>query len=234
MIEIWPAIDLIDSTSVRLTEGDYTSKEAMTRTAEEAVSFYSQFECVTRIHVIDLIAAKQQTPIETDYIEQLVGLTDLPFEVGGGIRSLETVETYFNKGVQYIIVGTKGIQDVEWLKAAAEHYPGRIYISVDAFVDEIKVNGWLENTGIYLFDFVAKINQLPLGGIIYTDISKDGKLQGPNFELTAQLVNSTPLPVIASGGIRNQADLTQLEQAGVQAAIVGKAANTESFWEGLT
>ncbi|AYU54799.1 1-(5-phosphoribosyl)-5-((5-phosphoribosylamino)methylideneamino)imidazole-4-carboxamide isomerase [Staphylococcus debuckii] len=234
MIEIWPAIDLINSTSVRLTEGDYTSKEAMTRTAEEAVAFYSQFKCVTRIHVIDLIAAKQQTPIETDYIEQLVGLTHLPFEVGGGIRSLETIETYFSKGAQYIIVGTKGIQNTKWLKAVAEQYPGRIYISVDAFVDEIKINGWLENTGINLFDFVEKINHLPLGGIIYTDISKDGKLQGPNFELTAQLVNSTPLPVIASGGIRNQADLTQLEQAGVQAAIVGKAANTESFWEGLT
>ena len=133
------------------------------------------------------------------------------------------------KGRNILLWGTKGIQNTKWLKAVAEQYPGRIYISVDAFVDEIKVNGWLENTGINLFDFVHNINHLPLGGIIYTDISKDGKLQGPNFELTAQLVASTPLPVIASGGIRNKADLTQLEQAGVQAAIVGKAANTEAF-----
>ena len=85
MIEVWPAIDLIDSQSVRLTEGDYETKEAMARTAEEAVQFYSSYKCVKRIHVIDLIAAKTKQPVEADYIEQLVGLTDLPIEVGGGI-----------------------------------------------------------------------------------------------------------------------------------------------------
>ncbi|CAL27543.1 1-(5-phosphoribosyl)-5-((5-phosphoribosylamino)methylideneamino)imidazole-4-carboxamide isomerase [Staphylococcus carnosus] len=234
MIEVWPAIDLIDSTSVRLTEGDYETKEAMSRTAEEAIEFYSRYNCVTRIHVIDLIAAKQQTPLETNYIEQLVGLTQLPFEVGGGIRTLETIETYFDKGIQNVIIGTKGIQDPEWLKTVAEKYPGRIYISVDAYIDEIKVNGWLEDTGLNLFDYVQQIDSAPLGGIIYTDISKDGKLEGPNFELTAKLAASTKLPVIASGGIRSKEDLERLEKAGVAVAIVGKAANTQSFWEGLS
>lgn len=234
MIEVWPAIDLIDSTSVRLTEGDYETKEAMSRTAEEAIEFYSQYDCVTRIHVIDLIAAKQQTSLETDYIEQLVGLTQLPFEVGGGIRTLETIKTYFEKGIQNVIIGTKGIQDPKWLKTVAEKYPGRIYISVDAYIDEIKVNGWLEDTGLNLFDYVQQIDSAPLGGIIYTDISKDGKLEGPNFELTAKLAASTKLPVIASGGIRSKEDLEKLEKAGVAAAIVGKAANTQNFWEGLS
>ncbi|WP_105993726.1 1-(5-phosphoribosyl)-5-((5-phosphoribosylamino)methylideneamino)imidazole-4-carboxamide isomerase [Staphylococcus simulans] len=233
MIEVWPAIDLIDSTSVRLTEGDYDTKEAMARTAEEAIAFYSKYTCVKRIHVIDLIAAKTKQPVEADYIEQLVGLTELPIEVGGGIRSIETIEDYFNKGVAYTIVGTKGIQDKEWLKAAAQQFPGRIYLSVDAFVDEIKVNGWLENTGLNLFDFVKEIEDAPLGGLIYTDISKDGKLEGPNFELTKRLAQSTSLPVVASGGIRSAEDLKRLEADGVHAAIVGKAANTASFWEGL-
>ncbi|WP_412519970.1 1-(5-phosphoribosyl)-5-((5-phosphoribosylamino)methylideneamino)imidazole-4-carboxamide isomerase [Staphylococcus simulans] len=233
MIQVWPAIDLIDSQSVRLTEGDYETKEAMARTAEEAVQFYSRYDCVKRIHVIDLIAAKTKKPVEADYIEQLVGLTDLPIEVGGGIRSTETIEDYFNKGVAYVIVGTKGIQDTQWLQSAAEQYPGRIYLSVDAYVDEIKVNGWLEETGLNLFKFVKTIEHLPLGGLIYTDISKDGKLEGPNFELTQQLAKATTLPVVASGGIRNAEDLKRLEADGVYAAIVGKAANTEAFWEGL-
>ena len=100
-------------------------------------------------------------------------------------------------------------------------------------MDEIKVNGWLENTGLNLFDFVKEIEDAPLGGLIYTDISKDGKLEGPNFELTKQLAQSTSLPVVASGGIRSAEDLKRLEADGVHAAIVGKAANTESFWEGL-
>lgn len=233
MIEVWPAIDLIDSQSVRLTEGDYETKEAMARTAEEAVQFYSRYKCVKRIHVIDLIAAKTKQPVEADYIEQLVGLTDLPIEVGGGIRSTETIEDYFNKGVAYVIVGTKGIQDTDWLKTAAEQFPNRIYLSVDAYVDEIKVNGWLEETGLNLFEFVKTIEHLPLGGLIYTDISKDGKLEGPNFELTKQLAQATALPVVASGGIRSSDDLKRLEADGVHVAIVGKAANTEAFWEGL-
>nr|WP_263312782.1 1-(5-phosphoribosyl)-5-((5-phosphoribosylamino)methylideneamino)imidazole-4-carboxamide isomerase [Mammaliicoccus sp. Marseille-Q6498] len=234
MIEIWPAIDLIDSTSVRLTEGKYDSKEAMNRTAEEAIKFYSQFERVSRIHVIDLIGAKNQQPTESDYIEQLVQLTDLPIEVGGGIRTIETIQSYFDKGIQYIIVGTKGIQDLEWLTQITEQFPNKIYLSVDAYVEEIKLNGWIDDAGLNLFDFIKKIDGLPLGGIIYTDISKDGKLSGPNFELTGQLVEATSIPIVASGGIRNKEDIDKLESLNVHAAIVGKAANTDAFWEGIS
>ncbi|WP_323704354.1 1-(5-phosphoribosyl)-5-((5-phosphoribosylamino)methylideneamino)imidazole-4-carboxamide isomerase [Mammaliicoccus sp. Dog046] len=234
MIEIWPAIDLIDSTSVRLTEGKYDSQESMPRTAEEAISFYSQYKQVSRIHVIDLIGAKNQQPTESDYIEQLVGLTELPIEVGGGIRTTDTIQSYFDKGISYIIVGTKGIQDLTWLTEVSRQFPNKIYLSVDAYVEEIKLNGWIDDAGLNLFDFVKKIDHLPLGGIIYTDISKDGKMEGPNFELTGKLVQSTRLPVVASGGIRNTDDIEQLNQLNVHAAIVGKAANTDAFWEGLS
>lgn len=234
MIEIWPAIDLIDSTSVRLTEGKYDSKESMARTAEEAIAFYSKFDQVSRIHVIDLIGAKKQQPTEADYIEQLVNLTHLPIEVGGGIRSIDTIQSYFDKGIEYIIVGTKGIQDLNWLKQITNQFPNKIYLSVDAYVEEIKLNGWIEDAGMNLFNFIKRIEHLPIGGIIYTDISKDGKLSGPNFELTGKLVQSTSIPIIASGGIRNKDDIDQLNQLNVHAAIVGKAANTDEFWEGIS
>src|SRR5699024_2602558 len=134
MIEFLPEIDLIDPIHVRLTEGNYDSNESMNRTAEEAIKFYSQFKSVSRIHVIDLIGAKNQQPTESDYIEQLVHLTDLPIEVGGGIRTLETIDAYFDKGIEYIIVGTKGISDINWLSEIAHRYFYIIYLYVDAYV----------------------------------------------------------------------------------------------------
>ena len=159
--------------------------------------------------------------------------THKPIEVGGGIRTKQTIEDYFNAGIDYCIVGTKGIQDTQWLSEVAHHFPGKIYLSVDAYQEDIKINGWEEDAQLNLFDFVAQIENLPLGGIIYTDISKDGKLSGPNFDITGRLAQFTKLNVIASGGIRHQEDLKRLEQVNIHAAIVGKAAHQSSFWEGL-
>src|SRR5699024_3694487 len=234
MIKIWPAIDLINATSVRLTEGKYDSEERMTRSAEESITFYNQFNCVNRIHIVDLIGAKQQTSIEKNYIKHLRTLTNKPMEVGGGIRSHETIDAYLADGIDYCIIGTKGIQDMDWLTEMAHEYPNQLYISVDAYNREVKINGWEQYAQLDLFDLVKQIESLPLGGIIYTDISKDGSLSEPNFEITTQLVKATQKPVIASGGIRHQQDLTQLENAGVYAAIVGKAAHNADFWEGLS
>lgn len=234
MIKLWPAIDLINATSVRLTEGKYDSEEKMPRSAEESIKFYNQFKCVDRIHIVDLIGAKQQSSIERNYIKELRQLTDKSMEVGGGIRSIDTIEAYFNDGIDYCIVGTKGIQDLAWLEQMANQYPNRIYISVDAYRRDVKINGWEQDAQLDLFDLVNEIERFPLGGIIYTDISKDGRLEGPNFEITGQLVATSDKQIIASGGIRNQQDLTQLESLGVYAAIVGKAAHNADFWEGLS
>ncbi|MCE5046824.1 1-(5-phosphoribosyl)-5-((5-phosphoribosylamino)methylideneamino)imidazole-4-carboxamide isomerase [Staphylococcus equorum] len=234
MIKLWPAIDLINATSVRLTEGKYDSEEKMPRSAEESIKFYNQFKCVDRIHIVDLIGAKQQSSIERNYIKELRQLTDKSMEVGGGIRSIDTIEAYFNDGIDYCIVGTKGIQDLAWLEQMANQYPNRIYISVDAYRRDVKINGWEQDAQLDLFDLVNEIERFPLGGIIYTDISKDGRLEGPNFEITGQLVAASNKQIIASGGIRNQQDLTQLESLGVYAAIVGKAAHNADFWEGLS
>ncbi|PCF39200.1 1-(5-phosphoribosyl)-5-((5-phosphoribosylamino)methylideneamino)imidazole-4-carboxamide isomerase [Staphylococcus delphini] len=234
MIKIWPAIDLIEGKSVRLTEGDYNTSEAMTRSAEDSIQFYNQFESVDRIHIIDLIGAKAQRAIEMDYIQQLIQASDKPIEVGGGIRDEATLRRYFASGVDYCIVGTQAITNTTWLAEMSQLFPGKIYVSVDAYRTAIKINGWTEDAALDLFDYVAEIEALPLGGIIYTDISKDGKLAGPNFEITAQLAKATSLPVVASGGIRDRQDLEKLEASGVTAAIVGKAANQSAFWEGLS
>ncbi|MBF7016273.1 1-(5-phosphoribosyl)-5-((5-phosphoribosylamino)methylideneamino)imidazole-4-carboxamide isomerase [Staphylococcus durrellii] len=234
MIKLWPAIDLINATSVRLTEGKYDSEEKMARSAEESIMYYSQFECVDRVHIVDLIGAKQRTSVEQDYIKTLRQLTSKPIEVGGGIRTVETIEAYFKHGIEYCIVGTKAIQDLDWLAKIAKQFPNRIYLSVDAYKRAIKINGWEQDAQLDLFELVDKINHLPLGGLIYTDISKDGRLSGPNFEITGKLVQQTNIPIIASGGIRNKDDIKQLDALNVYAAIVGKAAHNPQFWEGLS
>lgn len=233
MIELWPAIDLINNQSVRLTEGDYDTKELMPRTPQEAIAFYNQFEQVKRIHIVDLMGALHQKPAEERFIKDLIQVSDCPIEIGGGIRSKETIDYYLESGASYVIVGTRGLQDFDWLTEMTQLYPGKIYLGLDAKKDQVAVNGWTESVDRTIFDVAKETASLPLGGIIYTDISKDGKMQGPNFELTKQLVSSTPHPVTASGGIRSLEDMKLLEEAGVSAAIVGKAANTDAFWEGI-
>lgn len=233
MIELWPAIDLINNQSVRLTEGDYATKELMPRTPQEAIAYYNQFDQVKRIHIVDLMGALHQKPAEDTFIKELIQVSERPIEIGGGIRSKESIDYYLENGASYVIVGTRGLQDINWLTEMTHLYPGKIYLGLDAKKDQVAVNGWTESVDRTIFDVASQTASLPLGGIIYTDISKDGKMQGPNFELTKQLVSSTPHPVTASGGIRSLKDIRQLEEAGVKAAIVGKAANTEAFWEGI-
>lgn len=234
MIEIWPAIDLIANKSVRLTEGDYATSQAMPRTPQEAIAFYNQFEQVKRIHIVDLIGAKHKQPVEKEFVTELVRLSQRPVEIGGGIRSEETISYYLNNGIDFVIIGTRGLTDQQWLTEMTSKYPGKIYLGLDAKFDQVAINGWVETTDKTIFDVVDEARDLALGGIIYTDISKDGKMSGPNFELTQKLVAYSPHPVIASGGIRSRDDLERLEAAGVHAAIVGKAANTDAFWEDIS
>ncbi|TLQ41778.1 1-(5-phosphoribosyl)-5-((5-phosphoribosylamino)methylideneamino)imidazole-4-carboxamide isomerase [Ruoffia tabacinasalis] len=233
-MKIIPAIDLIDGQSVRLSQGDYDEKIIMPKTPQEAVMYYSQFPQVSRIHVVDLIGAAEQESVEAPLIGQIKKLTNIPLELGGGLRSLETIELYDDLGIDYFILGSRAILDVPWLIDVVEKYPGRIFVGIDARGEDIYVNGWKENSQRQIEEYVKEIESLNLAGIIYTDINKDGMEQGPNVNRTAQLNNSTRHLVVASGGVRGQADLKQLEAAGITEAIVGKAAQNDSFWKGLS
>ncbi|WP_338488072.1 HisA/HisF-related TIM barrel protein [Ruoffia tabacinasalis] len=233
-MKIIPAIDLIDGQSVRLSQGDYDEKIIMPKTPQEAVMYYSQFPQVSRIHVVDLIGAAEQESVEAPLIGQIKKLTNIPLELGGGLRSLETIELYDDLGIDYFILGSRAILDVPWLIDVVEKYPGRIFVGIDARGEDIYVNGWEENSQRQIEEYVKEIESLNLAGIIYTDINKDGMEQGPNVNRTAQLNNSTRHLVVASGGVRGQADLKQLEAAGITEAIVGKAAQNDSFWKGLS
>lgn len=233
-MKIIPAIDLIDGESVRLKQGAYEQKSKMPRSPEEAVAFYSQYPQVARIHVVDLLGAKDQKTPEASLVGRLKQLTDIPLEIGGGLRELENLKHYDQLGIDYFILGTRAIMDVEWLREMVALYPGRIYVGIDAKGEAIYIDGWTKDSRREINEYMQEIEQLDLAGIIYTDIAKDGMEQGPNVQRTADLQKMTRHTVVASGGVRNQEDLTRLEAVGILEAIVGKAANTDDFWEGLT
>ena len=232
-MNIIPAIDLIDGQNVRLSQGDYEKKSQMKRTPEEALEFYAGYKSVTRIHVVDLMGALKQEALESNLVKKLSELSSLPLEIGGGLRSLETIRKYHEMGVEYFILGTRAIIDVPWLIEAVKKFPGKIFVGVDAKEDDIYINGWTENSGVKIDEYLAEIEALDLAGIIYTDINKDGMGLGPNFENTARINDLTRHKVVASGGVRNKADLDKLESLGINEAIVGKSSHTDEFWEGI-
>lgn len=232
-MKIIPAIDIIDGQNVRLTQGDYEQKSAMRRTPEEAIKFYSEYTQVARIHVVDLMGALKQKSLESNMINQLSRLTKLPLQIGGGLRTLETINKYNDIGIEYFILGTKAIMDIKWLEEVTLKYPGKVFVGIDARENDIYINGWTENSGKTIDDYVKVIENFDLAGIIYTDINKDGMGLGPNFENTARLNNMTKHKVVASGGVRNKEDLNKLEKLGISEAIVGKASHSDKFWEGI-
>ncbi|KIH70402.1 1-(5-phosphoribosyl)-5-[(5-phosphoribosylamino)methylideneamino]imidazole-4-carboxamide isomerase [Salinicoccus roseus] len=232
-MNIIPAIDIIEGQNVRLTQGDYGKKTAMKRTPEEAIAFYSSFEQVARIHIVDLMGALKQGAQETTVIQKLKEKTDLPLQIGGGLRETETIEQYDAIGIDYFILGTRAIMDLDWLETVVSRFPGRIFVGVDARENDIYVNGWTENSGITIDDYLKKIELLDIAGIIYTDINKDGMNQGPNFENTQRINGLTRHAVIASGGVRSKDDLDRLETMGITQAIVGKASHSDEFWRDI-
>lgn len=232
-MNIIPAIDIIDGKNVRLKQGDYDQKTAMKRTPEEAIKFYSGFEQVKRIHIVDLMGALKKNTRESIVIEKLKSLTDIPLQIGGGLRSIETIRQYDAIGIDYFILGTKAIMDTRWLQEVVREFPNRVFVGTDAKENDIYVNGWTENSNITIDDYIREIEEMDIAGIIYTDINKDGMNQGPNFENTQRINNLTRHTVIASGGVRDKADLDKLASLGVNSAIVGKASHNDSFWRNI-
>lgn len=233
MIKIVPAIDLIGGENVRLTQGDYEQKSLMRRTPEEALKFYEQFEQVSRIHLVDLVGARDKHTPELGTIAGLRKLSHLPMEVGGGLRDESSIRAYEEQGIDYFILGTRAITDLPWLSEMCEKFPGKIFVGLDARIDQIYINGWTQDAGMTVDEYLPRVEDLDLAGIIYTDIEKDGMGAGPNFENTARIHRLTKHPVVASGGVRHVEDLKRLESLGIQEAIVGKACNTPEFWEGI-
>ncbi len=182
-----------------------------------------------RLHIVDLDGAVSGIPKNMELINKIRNSVNMEIELGGGIRDLKTIEAYFSAGIDFIILGTAAIKDPKLLRESCNRYPGKIIIGIDAREGIVSVQGWTEDTKTTAVDFAKKLDSTKVAAIVFTDISRDGMLTGPNIEGTAELAKAIAIPIIASGGIsgiKDIKDLLEIEQFGVFATIIGRALYT--------
>jgi phosphoribosylformimino-5-aminoimidazole carboxamide ribotide isomerase len=175
------------------------------------------------LHIVDLDGAKAGKPINTDTISAIAALAQLKIEVGGGLREEDSIKQLLDMGVERVIIGTKALIDFEWFSEMTNKFSGKIVLGLDARGTKVAIEGWTKNSTEPLMKFAKKAAKLPLAAIIYTDITKDGMMKGPNLERTKALAKAVGVPVIASGGVSKTGDIEKLAEAGVEAVIIGRA-----------
>ena len=221
-MHIFPAIDLYEGKAVRLYKGDY---ENMTVYSDRPWEFARDFQTqgAGHIHIVDLEGAKLGTTPNIETIKKIIDSCELFVEVGGGIRSMETVKAYIDAGVNRVILGTAAVKDEEFLKKAVAAYGEAVAVGVDIKDGYVAIKGWTEKSEYNAMDFCAKMECLGVKTLICTDISKDGAMLGTNHELYRELSERFSMNIIASGGVSTLEDVRRLNKLGVYGAIIGKA-----------
>ena len=219
---IYPAIDLYGGEAVRLFKGDYAQ---MTVYSDNPVSVAKDFAAAgaSHIHLVDLEGAKIGKPANLDTIRAIVETTGLFAEVGGGIRDMETVDSYLGIGVSRVILGTAAVKDPDFLHAALQKYGEKIAVGVDLKDGFVAIKGWTETSDLKAEEFFEKMQKLGVGTIICTDISRDGAMKGTNRALYRALSNKFDIDLIASGGVSSMEDVEALAEMKLHGAIIGKA-----------
>ena len=219
---IYPAIDLYDGKAVRLYKGDYAQ---MTVYSEEPAQVAKAFAGAgaKHIHLVDLEGAKKGEPANLDTIRRIIDTVDLFVEVGGGIRSMETVERYLSIGVDRVILGTAAVTDPAFLEAAIKKYGDKIAVGVDLKDGFVAIKGWTEKSQLTADAFFGRMQALGVKTVICTDISRDGAMKGTNRELYQRLSQTYAIDLIASGGVSTLEDVAALREMNLHGAIIGKA-----------
>ena len=219
---LYPAIDLVGGKAVRLYKGDYAQ---MTVYSDDPLSVALDFQAAgaTRMHLVDLEAAKSGIPENAETIRAIAENTDLFLEVGGGIRTMETLERYLSLGVDRAILGTAAVTDPGFLEAAVKQYAEQVAVGVDLKDGFVAIKGWTETSELTAEAFFARMEAIGVKTVICTDISRDGAMKGTNRELYRQLSEKFSIDLIASGGVSSLEDVAALKDLGLHGAIIGKA-----------
>ena len=222
-----PAIDLIDGQCVRLRQGDYADKTVFDTDPLAVASKWVEAGA-RRLHIVDLDGAKAGEPINAHIVQAICEkYPNLPVQIGGGIRDESTVKTYLDAGVSYVIIGTKAVNEPEFIGRLCRQFGGEhIIVGLDAKGNQVATDGWLNITDLGLIDLAKQFEQNGISAIIYTDINRDGMMSGANAENTHTLAESVNIPVIAAGGVHQLSDLEQLAritQCKLAGAITGRA-----------
>ncbi len=225
---IFPAIDLKDGRCVRLRQGDMAQE---TRYSEDPPAMARHWESLGAeyLHVVDLDGAVQGQPQNISHIEAIVKSLSIPIQVGGGIRSLDTIRQYLTMGVSRVVLGTAALEQPELIAQSCKEFPSRVLVGIDVKNGEIALRGWIDGSGKKPEDVVPALSSHALAGIIFTDISRDGMLDGPNISALNHMMGLTSLPLIASGGVTKVSDIQAIRKIKppVSGVIIGKA-----FYEG--
>lgn len=217
-----PAIDMIDGKCVRLRQGDY---DQVTEFSDDPVKVACRWaeQGAERIHLVDLDGAKEGRPVNTEVVREIVRQTQVPCQLGGGLRDADAIRQALDLGVDRVIIGTRAIRDPEWFEETAPQFPGQLVLGLDAKNGMLATQGWQEVSALTVLDVAKRFEPLPIAAIVYTDIAKDGMMSGPNFDATVALTQATRHLVVASGGVSTTEDVLELLRRGVRACIIGRS-----------
>ena len=224
-MKIFPAIDIKDKKCVRLIKGNFDNKTEYKITPVEQAKKYKDHG-FKNLHIVDLDGALTGETINLELIQQIVRKFDLKIEVGGGVRSIESIKKYTDVGVEKVILGSAAIKNKNFLKEACKKFPNKIALGLDAKEGYLSVSGWKESSNQLTLDFLKEVNEFGVSRLIYTDINRDGMKQGPNFDETSKVANTSNCPVIISGGVSSIDDIKKakkLNNNNIEGIIVGKA-----------
>lgn len=225
-----PAIDIKDGHCVRLRQGRMEDSTVFNEDpVQQAAAFAAQG--ARRLHIVDLNGAFAGTPVNADLIRRIVAsCPNMPIQVGGGIRDIESIQFYLDAGVSFVVIGTQAVKDPDFVRQACEQFPGKIIVGLDAVDGKVATEGWAEVSEVEAADLVRQMAGLGVSAIVYTDISRDGMMQGANVEGIVELAEQSEVPIIASGGVAKLADIVDLKAvcaagkgAGIMGVISGRA-----------
>lgn len=219
---IFPAIDIKNGECVRLKKGDFdTVSKVFSSPLNAAESFFKQG--ANHVHIVDLDGSLKGSPVNRGVICEIKSKYDIFCEVGGGIREIEHIEYYLEHGIDRIILGTVALSDPDFLKRCVERFDKKISVSIDALKGKVKTNGWIEGSDVDYIDLASDLEKEGVSHIIYTDIDRDGLLNGPNFDHLQKLKDTVNIDITASGGIRDLDHIRILKKMDLYGAICGKS-----------
>ncbi|MDD6620389.1 MAG: 1-(5-phosphoribosyl)-5-[(5-phosphoribosylamino)methylideneamino]imidazole-4-carboxamide isomerase [Eubacteriales bacterium] len=219
---IFPAIDIIDSKPVRLFKGDFSTASQVADDALETAKGFVKAGCQW-VHMVDLDGSLKKEPVNAETFIAVAKETSLKVELGGGIRTMKDIDFYVNNGIARIILGSVALKNPELVREAVKEFGSIIAVGIDAKNGYVATEGWTQSSNIYFTDLAKQMESVGVETIIYTDISKDGTLSGPNISQLEEINNSVSCNITASGGVTNLDDIVRLREAGLYGAICGKS-----------
>ncbi|MCO6047694.1 1-(5-phosphoribosyl)-5-[(5-phosphoribosylamino)methylideneamino]imidazole-4-carboxamide isomerase [Aeoliella sp. ICT_H6.2] len=227
-MQIWPAIDLRGGKCVRLRQGDY-AQETVFNDNPVSVAHSFQAAGAQHLHIVDLDGAREGLPVNLPAVQDIVAAVEMQCELGGGVRDEQSIAELLGFGLDRLVVGTSAIKRPDWFRQTCQQFPGKLVLGIDARDGLVATDGWLETSSVSAIELARQFEDEPLAAIVYTDIATDGMMSGPNVRAMQEMQAAVNVPVVASGGVTTIKDVRALAEAGLAAAIIGRALYEGAF-----